>query len=405
MGRQVMVLEGIIELMHIITSRIYKEVHSTADLEAKCDIFGGVSSRNLRYKVRSILKKKKTVMTNFLWILLLLPLCHGVDLSQSDLVHVPADIARNETEVLLSHNLITTIEAGAFSGFDALELIDLSFNTLTSIDNDAFVNSSINKIVISTNQITEFPYFYQDTLRELHAAHNGFQDFDLFRFLERVSKIDTLALQYNKIKRLHGNRGSESALLVDPIKRQSALEHLHISDNGIDFLEPGIFSGFKKLSFLVLAGNGLNVSVRCEEINDTTIRNFKLNRNRITLFPDLSCIAHTLTHLDLKSNMISTLNPTSIEKLTQLQTLNLSNNAIMQVTGLPAWTQTSSLSLKLSGNPLKCDCRWEWLFSPVWREIRKRMVPTDEVACLGGPLALTSVPWANLTFSQMCSCE
>ncbi|ELU17879.1 hypothetical protein CAPTEDRAFT_192264 [Capitella teleta] len=337
-------------------------------------------------------------MKNLLWALLLLPLCHSIDLSYNNLVHVPTDIARNETEILINHNLITTIEAGAFSGFDALTLIHLEANALTSIDKHAFVNSTIKTINMSWNKFTKFPYFDQNTLQELNVPYNSIKDFDLHRVLKMNPNVFSLSVHHNKIQSLRVNCTQQTSA-VDFIKNQSALTYLHISDNEMDYVEPEVLSRLSKLRYLILPTNRLNFSIWCDYINGTPTAIVDLGKNQVTQFPDFRCIALTLTQLKLANNMISTLNPASIEKLTNLETLDLTNNAITHMDG------TSILSLLLSGNPLKCDCRWEWLFLPVeaWREIRERMVPSEEAACLAGHLG--HMPWANLTFSKMCPCE
>ncbi|ELU02525.1 hypothetical protein CAPTEDRAFT_194317 [Capitella teleta] len=325
---------------------------------------------------------------------------HCLDLSYNNLAFVPPNIPRNETDINLSHNLITTIGAGNFSGFNDLKKIDMRTNSLTSIDTKAFINSTIKEICLDDNKFEEFPYFEQRTLNNLQASFNDIMNFDLFWFLTNNPYVTNLEIRENRLQSVHVNQSYESASLVDSIKSQAILVYLHMGGNQINYLEPGIFNGFKKLTYLILSNNLLNISIGCDYINDTNISSYTLSENQITSIPDLHCVAQTLRELILRDNRISVLSSTSIEQLPYLEDLDLSRN----VYHLPAWTQSSSLSLKLSGNPLKCDCRWEWLFSPseAWREIRERMVPAEEVACLGGPHFLSLMPWANLTQSEIC---
>ncbi|ELT89473.1 hypothetical protein CAPTEDRAFT_202725 [Capitella teleta] len=327
---------------------------------------------------------------------------HCVNLSNGNLTFVPLDIPRYESGIDLSYNSITTVEAGDFSGFDALDEIDLRYNSITAIDNQAFVNSTIGIVRLGHNQFEEFPYFQQDTVKEIYIEYNNIMNFDLFLFMEMNPSVEKIKLFENKLQNVILNHNSTA--IVDFVRSKCNLINIHFGKNDLEFLDPGLFNGITSLKYLTLNYNILKTSVGCDVINGTSIEDLKLAGNQITTFPDLRCIAQTLKNVDLDKNKIRILHSTFIEELTNLITLDLSRNAIACLDELPAWTQSSSLLLTLSGNPLKCDCRWEWLFFPseAWREIRERMVPAEEVACLGGPHFLSLMPWANLTQSEIC---
>jgi Leucine-rich repeat (LRR) protein len=76
-------------------------------------------------------------------------------------------------ELQLIGTNLDKIQYGSFNGFEKLEILNISGNGLTTIDNNVFEGLNLIDLDISSNNIVEFPL-------------------DLFSGLEQMSKMKTV---------------------------------------------------------------------------------------------------------------------------------------------------------------------------------------------------------------------
>ncbi|XP_071805750.1 uncharacterized protein [Asterias amurensis] len=142
-----------------------------------------------------------------------------------------------------------------------------------------------------------------------------------------LANLTSLVLKRNKLE----------ALASGAFTGAHRLETLDLSLNNITLIQPGTFNGLNNLRMLLLQGNHIQVI------------------NRGALFG-----LQSLDQLSLQNNQIHYLNPRIFDGMTHLRSLSLSNN---QLTSLPDLTflLPTLKDIWLSGNPITCDCRIEFL--------------------------------------------
>ena len=133
-------------------------------------------------------------------------------------------IATPTTELRLNDNLLTDIEADAFSGVPELTYLSLGSNLLTSIETDDFLGlSKLDSLTLATNQIS-------------NIESGSFRD---------LTNLTSLSLSSNSI----GNISSDAFMGL------GNLERLYFDSNGVTAIEAGDFSELQNLQMLFLGFN------------------------------------------------------------------------------------------------------------------------------------------------------
>ena len=121
---------------------------------------------------------------------------------------------------------------------------------------------------------------------------------------------------------------TNSLLMVPDLQcLKDTLLKLGLNENAITNVEDNALSGFGLLKELTLRNNELT-SFSCSSISGTVMELLDLELNSLQTFPNLQCIARSLTVLKLTENSISLVQKTDVEFLTNLNTLLLGKNTI-----------------------------------------------------------------------------
>ncbi len=177
-----------------------------------------------------------------------------------------------------------------------------------------------------------------DLIEESFSHYTHLQNLDL-----SMNEIQTIApgafTGLTNLTNLVLKRNKLEALASGAFTGAHSLEILDLSLNNITLIQPGTFNGLSNLKMLLLQGNHIQVI------------------NRGALFG-----LQSLNKLTLQNNQIHYLNPRIFDGMSHLRSLSLSNN---QLTSLPDFTflLPTLKDLWLSGNPITCDCRIEFLRS------------------------------------------
>ena len=125
-------------------------------------------------------------------------------------------------------------------------------------------------------------------------------------------------------------------------------------DQSVTRFDNCTFCRFTELTSLTSYSNRLSF-IHPNAFGNTKISRLYLFANLLTEFPDLTVIAGTLTYLEIYYNRISKISVSSMEPLTLLSTLSISNN------------------------PLVCDCELAWL--PQYVAAGLRLDRADSTLC------------------------
>ncbi|XP_053560670.1 LOW QUALITY PROTEIN: opticin [Bombina bombina] len=135
-------------------------------------------------------------------------------------------------------NKITHVRTKDFAGLDKLKYVDLSSNTLSQIDSDAFSNlPALQELILSKNELTVLPGMPL-TLIKLDARQNqlkgyGFQTEDL----KDLSKLKYLYLSDNKLDYI-------------PVPLPLSLRSLHLQNNNVQIMNKETFCDSQDRTFI-----------------------------------------------------------------------------------------------------------------------------------------------------------
>ena len=325
----------------------------------------------------------------------------------------PSDFSSqgNSLQVLdLKTNALNRLPVQALGVLNKLQKLDLTLNGMTEdISTNAFINNvQLQEIDLSNNQI----YPIRDgafsgitqSLKTLHIRSNKLTRFDLDK-IGTLRVLEDLDLSYNgdltaldsgvfinmhQLKKLNLHGCYIGALTAESFSGiKDSLVILQIADNKISSIGPGTFSGFTKLEDLYLdhqpLGNVLTETTFSGLEN--VLRELSLEETEFTS-QSWSAVKQlaTLTKLKLKNNQIGSVPEFTLEKLTNLQTLDLSLNTISGISQRSLRGPHNSLTsiefatnmlttidkcvfdgfvalkhIGLKNNPLHCDCNLSWL--------------------------------------------
>ncbi|CAG5125044.1 unnamed protein product, partial [Candidula unifasciata] len=257
------------------------------------------------------------------------------------------------------------------SDFRLLHKLDLSWNSLRFIPDDAFssVKDSLVILDLRGNGLTHVPYALSilSNLSRLHLSYSNFTNVPALEFITETQiaqKLSYLDLDSSGLTRianfsvltsldtlsLSGNRISQ----VPPVSLPASLSVLYLSDNFLSFV-PADIARMSNLSFLALSGNLITWIE--PNVFPPSLTYLQLSYNNLTTitnatFANLSL----LMDLYLDANPISELCLAAFSELVSLKYLSMVDS---QLTEIPlAFTHLSTeVHLYWTTNqPLTCPC-------------------------------------------------
>ena len=269
-----------------------------------------------------------------------------------------------------------------------------SFGTPLSVERNLYPR----ELFLKKNNIEDLSsHIFQGFLHSLSLEGNGLKAVgpSCFRNLEGLESIE---LANNKLVSLpetlfHG---------------LTSLRYISLANNNISFLKPEQFEGLRNVRRIALNGNNLNYIPKGLFSSLKTLELLHLESNKITGIGENQFSRHSaLREVLLQNNQLSSI-PTWIFRLSKIEVINLSFNKITGFQGLyKALTKRSSLfrmiqrhvtlnlennnitavgdpwqlattlnyyngrfEIKLTGNPLTCDCEMSIFVERIYTELR-----------------------------------
>lgn len=329
-------------------------------------------------------------------------------LAGNDIIHLFYNSTLENLRVLnVSRNNLQDIDKKFISTMTKLEVLDLAENSLYSktIENQ-FKNPSLHHLNLSVNKLNDLNermfhdlellstldlsfneienisqscFWKQKSLQVLNLSSNNLSDlqYDWFKNLEN---LNTLILRHNKLKLLRN-------VVFFPLNRLQALD---LSKNYIKSLGLLSFKGLVNLSYLNISGNNVNYFQDGVFRFLESLKVLDISQNPFLTVDNL--FVHTPKIQFLYMNQLSKfmkLTSSSLSGLSQLEYLDLSGSILFSDVNIKTFIPTKNLknidlsyaklaslrkgvfshlnrieSIKLVGNPWKCDCYMYWLL--IW---------------------------------------
>ena len=250
-----------------------------------------------------------------------------VDLRKQQLTEIPNDITSSVEILLLKSNRIKQVSATDLSLFDCLTLLDLDNNDINYLANRCFdTNERLEIIRLGFNNIYHLPESFGPMTRNLRT-------FTLTNSItENTTNFDLRPLQ--NIKWL-----------------------------GLRLIDIGAL-GFNVLQYL-----------------PTNVKSLTMEECSLDKFPDINRYIPTMQNIFMGHKKLTFLSLGSFENMTNINTLDVSENALRTLPDL--FNMISLRELKLNGNPLECDKALCWLI--MWSYLRTPGLTLDAATCQSPP--------------------
>lgn len=251
--------------------------------------------------------------------------------------HIPhpalKPLAANLRTLDLGENQISVVHPNALAGFDELYGLRLAGNQIQSLPEKVFAQA--------------------DNIKMLNLADNRIQNIEQDVFLP-LKSLKALRLDNNELEDFNG-------LLTT----QHQLQWLNISNNRLLWFDYAFIP--KSLLWLNLAGNQIEELENYYEMQiGFHLVHLDVSHNLLKKM-DRQSLVPSLKELKFQSNLIEEFAPNTLIGLSNLTSVNLSNNRLSKFSlNSLALTReqaenTDQVELFLAGNPIVCDCEMEWL--------------------------------------------
>ncbi|RLN13428.1 putative leucine-rich repeat receptor-like serine/threonine-protein kinase [Panicum miliaceum] len=271
---------------------------------------------------------------------------------------IPPSIS-NSTKLkwlLLENNFLTgELPSGMFSNMRDLELLYLSYNYLTSPENNTNLEpffasvtncTSLKELGVSWNEIagTMPPLVgrLSPGIKQLHLEYNKIFG-PIPANLTDLANLTTLNLSHNllngsippgisamqRLERLYLSNNLLSGEIPPPLGTIPRLGLIDLAHNRLAGAIPATLSNLTQLRVLVLRHNRLSGAIPPSLAQCVNLQNFDLSQNALQgrIPADLSGLSGLL-YLNLSSNQLEGPIPATISKMVMLQVLNLSSNRL-----------------------------------------------------------------------------
>ncbi|KAK3095292.1 hypothetical protein FSP39_012895, partial [Pinctada imbricata] len=243
--------------------------------------------------------------------------------------------------ILLNDNKLTRIPKGDFSDKSVSYILSFANNRITEIDTGTFNTLSVGYFYLGNNQISVLK---SEAFKDVSIGETFTLTGNVLKTLESRAMVgvscDTLSM--NGMAITHIPTDGFVAL---------STKNLYLHNNKITYLEEGAFDGVSITEDLTLYNNGL-VSLQGNVFsNSSTVNDLLLNNNNISYIPINAFDNLAMTRIYLQDNSITDY-PTDALKNKGLQTIDLTNNQISEVTGNSFLDHTTVTRLELDNNKL-----------------------------------------------------
>ncbi|XP_050296865.1 chaoptin isoform X2 [Anthonomus grandis grandis] len=270
-----------------------------------------------------------------------------LDLSWNSIFEMEFDMfdrsRRMDLQVLdVSHNKISSINNGVFQNLNQLQIVDMSHNRLRTLPKELFKRTALEKLDLSHNMLSKIPWnSFSDcgrTLAELDLSWNSISSlsFETMQF----EKLHFLDISYNQLAQIDISRSfnvmprmvyldlshnTQLSFESNSNKSQEYDSLLHLKIDNVSLIQVPLSKlPFSKLATLSLANNQLSNIPNEMVMKMPNLQSLNVNYNSITSIPLQLQSFEELRFLSMMSNPITTLTNTSLTNLI-LEELDMRN--------------------------------------------------------------------------------
>ncbi|KAL9920250.1 fish-lips isoform 1-T6 [Glossina fuscipes fuscipes] len=226
----------------------------------------------------------------------------------------------------LSHNSVSSLQKDAFRGLSNLLVLDLSFNRIEVVHPSAMADlNSLIEMDLTNNNIVSL---------EENTFHN-------------LMSLEILIFKNNQLLDVPASN----------LQHLHAIKSLDVSENLVEYVRNDSFEGLRELVTLTLRGNVISELDLSAFDGLITLKYLDLGDNNLTMVPtqQLSKLSN-LTHLTLSGNRFSYLPPVAFLNLFHLRELHLNRLDLLHRIDSRAFVDNTHLQiLHINRNPLLND--------------------------------------------------
>uniref|UniRef100_A0AAY4EXG4 Leucine-rich repeat-containing protein 40 n=1 Tax=Denticeps clupeoides TaxID=299321 RepID=A0AAY4EXG4_9TELE len=244
-------------------------------------------------------------------------------------------------ELHVGNNQIEAVEAEHLKHLSALSVLELRDNKLKSLPEEVTLLLGLERLDLTNNDLTSLPY----TLGNLPRLKSLMLEGNPLRSIRRdlLTKGTSELLKYLR-SRIQGTLGIKD----QPQTAMTLPSQAKINIHSIRTLKT---LDYRREIFFFFRNN-LLTTLPSEMKSLTKLRTVVLSFNRFKCFPDVLYKIAALETILISNNQVGSIDPIQLKELSNLSTLDLQNNDIMQVP--PELGNCTSLrALLLDGNPFR----------------------------------------------------
>lgn len=298
----------------------------------------------------------------------------------------------------LSRNVIRELPSGSFQKFGNLIYLDLSSNSLATINADTFsgLEVSLKELRLSQNKITsigQMPLELSE-LRFLDLSDNNIGEIprNVFRSLEHLVSLNlsgnshlgsvpaTILQGLGNLRILDLSDTGMKVLSDELFVHSPNLERISLRYNALQEIREGSFANLRNITSIDLSYNNIKNLLSSSFINLMNIKQLNLKGNQLSIFKgEYFNTGTSLEVLDISDNDLSYLFPSSFRIHPRLRRIEAANN---KFTFFPSELIVSLQFLEyidLSGNLLKIIDELDFARLP---HLRTLLVANNELETL-----------------------
>ena len=295
--------------------------------------------------------------------------------------HVLANLSLNSLKELTFRNCeIAKIYDSAFKGMPNLEILDLSYNKLSSIPGTILLLHHLKKIILSYNSVL---YYIHD---QAFVSLNKLEEIDISHTILNTIAPEAFYGLENSLKRLKLDHGHLPYGPFSSLKNLRKLRYLDISYNKIIEMHNTSFEGFHALEELDISGQfddenrqqsftfvdsmfrGIENTLRVLKIRHLGLEELPLSALSMLRLRELDASENKFVqiyedffaHISAKTIILTDMAITeiSVDAFDSLRgvTITFDRNDISNISFINAVEPCTFNKLSFMGNPIHCDC-------------------------------------------------